>query len=241
LFKNELLGEADPIVTIVFCGLWCLADREGRLEDRPKRIKAEILPYRECHDFNGYLTVLQQLGFIDRYEIKGLPIIQVINFEKHQSPHKTEKASELPENPNRSNSCCVHVKAPLDNESITDEAALIPDSLNIDSLKKDMSRKRDDVGETITKTDFDGQAKQLGIDPDLWTEWMANRKKLKAQNTPRAMTTLINRIKQLQAKGFKPNDLVEVANERGWKTVYEPKEAPNGKPTLQERLLDTSW
>lgn len=43
LFKNEVLGVADPIYTILFQGLWVLADREGRLEDRPMRIKAETL------------------------------------------------------------------------------------------------------------------------------------------------------------------------------------------------------
>ena len=41
LFKNEVLGVADPLYTILFEGLWVLADREGRLEDRPLRIKAE--------------------------------------------------------------------------------------------------------------------------------------------------------------------------------------------------------
>ena len=35
IFKNELLAVADPLYTLVFEGLWCLADREGRLEDRP--------------------------------------------------------------------------------------------------------------------------------------------------------------------------------------------------------------
>jgi hypothetical protein len=46
LFKNELLGEANPLLTILFEGLWCLSDREGRLEDRPLRFCAEIFPYR---------------------------------------------------------------------------------------------------------------------------------------------------------------------------------------------------
>src|SRR5262244_3073085 len=45
IFKNELLGAADPLLTLLFEGLWCMADREGRLEDRPLRIKAEIFPY----------------------------------------------------------------------------------------------------------------------------------------------------------------------------------------------------
>ena len=128
LFKNELLGEADPLLTILFTGLWCLADRDGKLEDRPKRIKAEIFPYRELPLFNGYLTELEQLGFIDRYEVDGCAVIQVVSFAKHQSPHKTEKHSELPSKPLDSS---VTVKAPLSNESITKEAALIPDSLNL--------------------------------------------------------------------------------------------------------------
>lgn len=134
LFKNELLGEIDPIVTLLFQGLWCLADRDGRLEDRPKRIKAEIFPYRELPDFNGYLTVLEQLGFIDRYVVQERAVIQVVNFEKHQSPHKTEKASDLPEKPIKTDSCNVTVKAPLKTESVTVKESLIPDSLIPDSL-----------------------------------------------------------------------------------------------------------
>lgn len=133
LFKNELLGDADPLLTILFTGLWCLADKEGKLLDRPKRIKAEIFPYRDLTDFNGYLTVLQQLGFIDRYSVGEVAIIKVLEFNKHQSPHKTEKASELPDKPRETRVTC---NAPLDNESITDEAALIPDSLIPDSLNK---------------------------------------------------------------------------------------------------------
>ena len=139
LFKNELLGEGDPLLTILFAGLWCLADRDGKLEDRPKRIKAEIFPYRDLPDFNGYLTVLQQLGFIDRYVVDGEAIIKVLEFTKHQSPHKTEKGSELPDKPINSGPEKITEDAPLDNGSLPEDAALIPDSLNLipDSLIPD--------------------------------------------------------------------------------------------------------
>lgn len=137
LFKNEVLGEADPLLTILFTGLWCLADREGRLEDRPKRIKAEIFPYRELPDFNGYLTELERMGFIHRYSAKNQAIIQVLNFKKHQSPHKTERHSELPEKTEESDSCLITEDAPLNNESLTVKESLIPDSLIPDSLLED--------------------------------------------------------------------------------------------------------
>jgi len=103
LFQNELLGidETDPMLMIVFAGLWCCADKAGRMLDRPLKIKKDIFPYRtmEPRVFNGYLTGLETLGFLLRYEIDDLAIIQVINFEGHQSPHHTEKESVLPPPP----------------------------------------------------------------------------------------------------------------------------------------------
>ena len=44
-FKNEELGELLFEERLLFAGLWCLADREGFFENRPKRIAAEIFPF----------------------------------------------------------------------------------------------------------------------------------------------------------------------------------------------------
>lgn len=44
-FQNEILGALPPLARLLFVGLWTIADREGRLEDRPLRIAVEILPY----------------------------------------------------------------------------------------------------------------------------------------------------------------------------------------------------
>lgn len=127
-FKNEVLGTQDPFVMLLFAGLWCLADKGGRLEDRPIRIKAELFPYRERLDINRYLTVLEQLGFIQRYKAGDLALIQIKNFHKHQHPHHTEKESELPE---FNGGSCLTVKAREEHGSTP------PDSLNTDSLIPD--------------------------------------------------------------------------------------------------------
>lgn len=75
-FANEKLAECDPLARLLFAGLWCLADREGRLEDRPKRIRAEVLPYDIC-DAEALLEQLKEHGFILRYESCGSRYIQV--------------------------------------------------------------------------------------------------------------------------------------------------------------------
>jgi hypothetical protein len=94
-FTNEILSELDPLARLLFIGLWTLADREGRLEDRPKRIKAELLPYDDC-DGDALLDALNESGFIQRYETDAGRFIQIVTWHKHQSPHHMETPSEIP-------------------------------------------------------------------------------------------------------------------------------------------------
>lgn len=97
-FKNELLAEMPPETRLLFMGLWCLADREGRFEDRPKKIKMELFP---CDSFSieDSLALLAKDGFLIRYEVDGKRYAQVVNFTKHQMPHHKEVPSEIPAPP----------------------------------------------------------------------------------------------------------------------------------------------
>lgn len=94
-FKNDLLSEIEPLGRLLFAGLWTIADREGRLEYRPKRIKAEVLPYDEC-DIKSLIEQLAEYGFLVVYEVKKRQYIQILNFLKHQNPHHKEQPSEIP-------------------------------------------------------------------------------------------------------------------------------------------------
>lgn len=126
-FTNDQLAEAEPLARLLFAGLWCFADREGRLHDRPKRIKAEILPYDDC-DVDKLLESLVELGFVVRYEVDGARYIQIINFGKHQNPHVKEQASEIPA-PDMHQTSTVQEQCKPDES--TEVAGLIPSSLNL--------------------------------------------------------------------------------------------------------------
>lgn len=95
-FLNETLAECSPMARLLFAGLWCWADRNGRLEDRPRRIKAEIFPY-DAVDADELLKELHSRGFIDRYTSSGVSVIQIRSFTKHQKPHPKETSWDLPE------------------------------------------------------------------------------------------------------------------------------------------------
>jgi hypothetical protein len=135
-FTNEDLVELDFATRLLFAGLWTVADREGRLQDRPKKIKIDVFPADNL-DIDAMLTALHNGKFITRYEVDGSKFIQISNWSKHQNPHHTEKASEIP-----GIDGVLTVKAPLepkespkqDGGNLADSLLLIPDSLIPDSL-----------------------------------------------------------------------------------------------------------
>lgn len=134
-FLNEELAELPFSTRLLFIGLWTLADREGRLEDRPKRIKMALFPADDV-DVNLMLDELHAAGFIQRYVASEIKCIQVVNFEKHQTPHVREAASELPR---PADAGTKHNLGSAEHNLGGVEASprspdsLIPDSLNPDS------------------------------------------------------------------------------------------------------------
>lgn len=97
-FKNDTLAELPFEARLLFIGLWTLADRKGRLEDRPKRIGGELFPY-ETLNVDDLLNQLASKrdpdgrpAFIVRYAAEGRRYIHVVNFCRHQNPHKQECA-----------------------------------------------------------------------------------------------------------------------------------------------------
>ncbi len=96
-FIDEELAELTPLNRLLFIGLWTLADGEGRLEDRPKRIRAQLHPYDDG-DTNAMLQALHDAGFITRYTVDGANLIEIRNFKKHQriTGKEAEADSSLP-------------------------------------------------------------------------------------------------------------------------------------------------
>ncbi len=107
-FLDEDVAELKHSGRLAFIGLWCEADKAGRLEDRPRRLKATIFPYERA-DMDNILDSLNG-NFIIRYEVEGRRYIQINNFLEHQRPHHTEKDSIIPPVPGG-----FTVKPPLDN------------------------------------------------------------------------------------------------------------------------------
>lgn len=146
-FFNEYLGQCDPLTALAFIGLWMVADRCGRFEYRPMKLAATIFPYREngAREIARIIRNLSSNGFLYVYRAQNDQIlIQIINWAKHQNPHKNEKPSTLeppPENHSITDSYEIletlssNYASTSDLISCTRADSLIPDSLIPDSQK----------------------------------------------------------------------------------------------------------
>lgn len=91
---NAELAECSIWARYLFALLPTIADREGRLEDRPKQIKGELLRFDE-QPVEPLLAELAERRFIIRYQNSAGRWIQITKFWKHQTPHYSEKASVI--------------------------------------------------------------------------------------------------------------------------------------------------
>lgn len=177
-YKNEDLAECSVWARLIFPGLWMLADREGRLEDRPKRIKAELLPM-DAQEVEPLLVELAGRGFIHRYTADGVAVISIPNFSKHQNPHHREQPSVLPPPPQSPGHRVddMSTKPEAFTPCHGGQAVLIPDSPLSDSL----------ISDSLSTATPDKSGRLLAcpddVDQQVWADWLTLRKTKKAPVT----------------------------------------------------------
>lgn len=179
-FKCTDLSEVDFASRLLFIGLWCFADREGRFEWNVKKIKAELFPYDNVN-IEKLLCNLMSLHFITRNDTTGY----VEKFAKHQNPHPHEAKSALPPKPEQNQ--CNDVSLTSREMSLTCRAdSLIPDSLIPDSKDKGAGPRQkifkhptpDEVGEYMLEIQYQGNPQQF-CDYYASKGWMIGKNKMK--------------------------------------------------------------
>lgn len=102
IMSNEDIAELGPYAYILFTGLWMIADREGRLENRPRRIKALVMPLWDAVSSKDVENLLEKLcgnGMLHAYEMDGKAYIAISNWCDHQRPDPRESQSQIPPPP----------------------------------------------------------------------------------------------------------------------------------------------
>lgn len=240
IMDNEELAALPALTRLLFIYMWMLADREGRIEDRPGRIKKQALGYDDGNA-EEMLCQLQSAGFIDRYEVAGVRVIQVLNFAKHQTPHMREAVSELPSK----------VLAPVENTESTnlgsalhqtgtdlgsaeasprspDSGFLIPDSPYLIPDTKGESAARTP---TAKKPPPPSIAKPDDVDAQTWADWVQLRK---AKRTTASQTAVDGARVEAEKAGMPLVDFLKVWCRRGSQGLEASWLKDSEKPTRQQ-------
>lgn len=90
--------------------------------------------------------------------------------------------------------------------------------------------------DTITKDTITKDTIPPYIPPQLWKEFIIHRKMLRKPLTEKAKSLVINKIKKLKEKGNNPVELLEAAIEKGWLTVYPPKNGNKPQPKTFQQI-----
>lgn len=159
-YKNDELAECSVWARLLAPGLWMLADREGRLKDRPLMIKAEIFPFDEI-DVDPLLRELHHANHIIRYEIDGRQYIQIPSFLTHQKPHIKEKHTLIPDMAPTQTGASTNLGSV---EHQPRQLPALPSSLNPESLNEESCSLRSQRAP---------KKKSVGYSPEFESFWIA--------------------------------------------------------------------
>lgn len=258
-FTNDELAELPFGARLLFIGLWTLADREGRLEDRPKKIKMQLFPADDI-DIDASLDGLARAGLVIRYHVEGSQFIQVTNFVKHQNPHHKEVDSVIPPPPvdfdqskSLINNDDVHACAKHDSSmtqacpklepSKSPLVPLIPDSLIPDSLIPDSgSPQHDTAALKSCKPRRPKPPAQLPewMPGDTWEAFVRSRKALKKPMTDDAQRLALMKLDRMRQQGQDPVEVVNQSVVQGWIGLFDvkPEAQQQGQPLNKQQALE---
>lgn len=240
-WSHEDIADLAPICRLLFIGLWSMADRRGRLEDRPRRIKASVLPYDEA-DIDDLLNQLHAAGFIIRYTLNELELIQVVGFEKHQriNGKEAETESEYPEHTPGSER-----EAPGKHPGSTREAVEITGREG--KGREGKGKEGDPACAGLNRKSFDPSALTIpdALDtPEFrnsWEKWVSHRMKLKSvKGWEEFFTEQLNWLVQYGTDGA--IGILNLSTLNRYQGLFPPK-AGSGQRTPNQngskRVLDT--
>jgi hypothetical protein len=193
-FSDDKIAECGPMGLHLYLGLMCLADRDGRLEDRPMKIKVQVIPYFDCN-VDEVLDLLAKAKLIIRYQVADLKLIEIADFDKYQQVYAKEKSEGFP-----SPSEC--------NTSLTKATTKLSDSFEEASeqlLNRNRNRNRNN-----TKGECEGEIEKPKTVSPLPVDL--------AREIPKELEAVRREIeswilyKRERGKGYKPSGLAALLN-----------------------------
>lgn len=94
MFEDEFITSLDIFDRYLWVGLILVCDDQGRILDNSALIRSKIFPMDDIslEKINDCITRFHESGKIERYTTNEKPVIQIINWWKHQKPQWAGKS-----------------------------------------------------------------------------------------------------------------------------------------------------
>lgn len=214
-----------------YVGLWTQADRQGRFEWKPRRLKAAILPYWD-DDFSRVLDALTTRGFLVRYACQGREFGAIPTFTKHQVINNRESDSSIPPPPENPNENAVLTREPrVDDASATREP-------RVPQGREGKGKEGKGPPQPPEGGDLVGPAHPPDLDFNAWNRWLDYRREIRKPLKPASIPAA---QRKLAAMGPNQAQAVENSISNGWQGLFEPKESPPAKASNGESWGPDHW
>lgn len=245
-WKHIGLADLKRDVRLLFIGLWCMADCEGRLDDDARLIKAEVFPMDEditSADIDQWIEQLctHQEKFLTRYVLGTKRYIQINNFRLHQHLMGNErgKKSKRPA-PSEGSETAVKTDVPAECKIVrTESLPSTTDIRNNGYTEKKIScpkPKFSDEDMQTAKFIFDGirRLNANAKDPNFnsWAESVRKMREIdkRTDESIRRLFTWANNDPFWQSNILSPEKLREKFD----KLVVRQQNNGNGRPKLPQ-------
>lgn len=227
-FENEQLAQLPFEARLLFAGLWLYADREGRFEWRPQRIKALIFPYDDMPSnvITCHLMSLHAMTLILQYKNGNGLYGYIPNFLKHQRPHPHEARSTLPD-PTAPESELVPIPQQIQCHDMSlnvmkcksDSLIPFPPPTPPRGKKTPQTPQGGDSGETLPPW----------MPSETWKAFKEHRRMLKSPMSQKAEQLILRKLQAFMDAGQNPEEIINQSIEHGWKGVFPLNGDTTGK------------
>jgi len=197
-WTDEKLTECSLSARLLFIGTWNFADDEGNLDRSSKQIKARVFPIDNI-DCEPLIQELLTQGLLTEYSVDGKIFLHIQGFKKHQLINRPSKPT-----------------CPPFEDSLRTHGVLTPEGKGreVKEGNKPAAPKKPSAVE-LPAPDF--------VPLDLWNDFLAVRKSIKASNSVPAIKALITELKKLKEAGNDPVAVISQSIRSSWKDVYPVK------------------
>jgi len=206
-FSSADIVELSPLARLLYIGLWCEADREGRLVWSVKALKYRYLPGDEC-DINALTNELIIQRLVQIYQVEGKEYAYIPTFYQHQVINSREANSQLPVPPQNSSMFIACEQVEHDNDHV---------AATRHGLAHEKQRGVDHIDQVTTTRHGLAHEKQRGVDH---IDQVATTRHGLAHEKQRGVTVITKR-KGKEGKGKERKGKEEKGRERKGKECEE--------------------